>query len=69
MKRTFPEVLTIKMAMDYIRQEAGHSIYCEASLRRMAREGYLKCIQLAKKKKIFLFKSDIKLKLLDPIAA
>ena len=66
MKQSFPEILTIKQATEYMRSVAGHYMYCEATLRRFAHQGTLRCKQVDKKHKMFLFKSDLKLKLLDP---
>ena len=66
MKQSFPEILTIKQAVEFIRSVAGHYMYCEASLRRFAHMGILKFKQVDKKHKMFLFKSDIKVNLLDP---
>ena len=67
-KSTFPEEMPINEACEYIRHVAGHSMYCPATLRRFAHEGKLQYKQMGKKHKIFLFKKDIMLKLLDPDA-
>ncbi len=69
MKQKFPETLTIKQAVEYMRSEAGHYMYCEASLRRFAHKGILRHTQAGKKCKMFLYKSDIKFRLLDPYAS
>ena len=66
MNQTFKEILTVRQAVEYLRSVAGHYMYCEATLRRFAHVGILKFKQVDKKHKMFLFKSDIKLKLLDP---
>ena len=65
MKQTFPEILTIQQSVEYMHSVAGHYMYCAATLRRFAHMGILKFKQVDKKHKMFLFKSDIKLKLLD----
>lgn len=67
-KKSFPEVLPVNDAYEFIKSEAGHSMYTPATLRRYAHEGKLKYKQMGKKHKMFLFKSDIMLKLLDPDA-
>ena len=66
----WPERMSLKESEEYLtHKNGGHRLYCEMTLRRMFQDGKLDGKQMGKGKKIFIYKSELDLKLLDRTSA
>lgn len=65
-KQKWPELLSLAKAVEYLAyMNGGHRVYCEMTLRRMFQQGKLAGKQAGKGCKIFIYKSELDLILLE----
>lgn len=65
-KQKWPELMPLDEALEYLTyKNGGHKLYCKMTLRRMFQSGKLAGKQVGKGCKIFIYKSELDLILLE----
>ena len=65
-QQKWPEQMSLKQSENYLTyKNGGHRLYSAMTIRRMFQRGELDGKQLGKGKKVFIFKSELDLKLLN----
>lgn len=63
--KQWPDRMSLAQGVQYLTaKNGGHKMYCEATLRRMIKEGKLEGQQISKGKKIWIYKSELDRKIL-----
>ncbi len=69
-QQKWPELMSLAQSEEYLTyKNGGHRLYCTMTIRRMFQRGELDGKQLGKGKKVFIYKSELDLKLLDRTVA